>query len=203
MTAAQPEIPIVADSLPRAAPDDLARCVFLSITADDPSPGWVLTLAGQSFPFLLLGLQGILYQPDGNQADFRSPDEIDRLVDTIEAPTTPGPLTVETGVIWVPTRWLDVAFLRSPRGQSSAKQPERGDLFRVRLSLFQDLWRLAENRVSLQDLLHQMDDQQLGVDTPNPVLRYSWRETRVFAEWTERQFRKFPGHPGPGPGGLP
>jgi len=35
-------VPVVADSLSREARNDLARCVYFTITADDPGTNWTL-----------------------------------------------------------------------------------------------------------------------------------------------------------------
>ncbi len=182
------EVPLVADSLARddEDPNRLARCIFFSIVADEPEPGASLVRDGQTIPFLLLGLQGILYQPLSGAAEFTDPDEINKLIEAIEGQTAEGPLTIETGLIWVPTSWLDAAYSVLPTERAD-NRAERGDVFRVRLTLFRSLWRFADNRLELGDLYSQWS-QSGGTETPPPLLRYSREETRVFGQWTEQQF---------------
>jgi hypothetical protein len=128
------EIPVIADSLCRDVDDAnrLARCVFLNVVADEPEAGQDLLRKGQQIPFVMIALQGILHQPLGAATEFTSTDQIGSLIVAIEGPTAEGPFTVETGVVWVPARWLDAACRLQP--QKSAA--ERGDVFRVALSLF-------------------------------------------------------------------
>lgn len=178
-------IPIIVDGIVRSDPADLSRCVYLTITADEPGAGWTLTLQTTTIPFLLLGLQGILYQPGVNQQRFNGPNDIDDMIAAVEAITLPSPLNVETGIIWVPTAWLDLAFVRSPRGENPFKEPHRGDVFRVAAPMFQDLWRHMENRLDLSILLNSYSTQQFG-ESNVPMLQYSFIETLAFRAWTAR-----------------
>jgi len=190
------EIPITVDGVYRDANsplqlDDLSRCVFFSFVSDDPSPGWLLEVGTQFIPFFMLGIHGILYQPHLGKPEFQSLNDLDDLINTLEG--LPGDIAVETGIIWVPTKWLDQAYQDSPKLQENRLLPQRGDVFRIEYKLFTDLWRVSDGRAILKDI--EIANEKVSKPSP-PLLRFSPRETRVFAEWTEAQFKKVQGSQG-------
>jgi len=79
-------IPVIADSLPRGSWNDLARCLYFTITAEDPGTDWFLRLGGfVNVPFLMLGLEGIIFRPIRPDAEeFTDPDLLDELIRVVE-----------------------------------------------------------------------------------------------------------------------
>lgn len=191
-------VPVIVDGISQANPSDLSRCIYFSISADDPAPGWQLGLANLAIPFVMLGLQGIIHRPSQTQAEFSSPDDINGMIDAIEGTTLGGELIVDTGVIWVPTVWLDQAFSR--RGQEASNMVlTRGALFRFDFALFTELWRFADNRTDLQALLSSMTVGEPVI----PRVVFSPAETTAFAKWSALCFQAARSHAGPNPSSAP
>jgi hypothetical protein len=106
------------------------------------------------------------------------------LINTIESIALPYTLSVETGVLWVPTRWLDLAFRRSGSRTQNRIDLSRGDVFRISHQLFTHLWSVMDERAQLGD--RPINEELFGGDTASPLLRYSPKETDAFAAWTEQ-----------------
>ena len=94
---------------------------------------------------------------------FRSPDEIAALFEEVEA--NPG-LSIEIEDLWIPVSWL-----------SRGREPERGDVFRLRLPLFQTAYRFRIEDISQQDFLHTTEW--------TGSVSYSAEETAAFRAWAQ------------------
>ena len=76
------DIPIFVETLGRSF-FPMVRCLYIAIEFDTPSNQWSLGIAGRSFPFLMLGLTGVVQAPLGANG-FNNPGIIDKFIDTVE-----------------------------------------------------------------------------------------------------------------------
>lgn len=177
-----PTVPVALDSSAPADPTVLVRVIYFSITAEHPDLPMELTVSGVSFDFILLGLEGIILTPVAPETEFVSADEIDRLIDAIESPTSSQPhlFAFGTSSLWVPYE----ALLRSKKNAQSRDMAERGDVFRLSVEAFRKAWRFTDSQVDESALRGFFSDDA----SPNaPLVRYSPVETRAFREWAARQ----------------
>jgi hypothetical protein len=189
-TGARPavSIPVIADSLPRGAWNDLARCLYFTITAEDPGTNWFLQLGGfVTVPFLMLGLEGIVFRPIQPDAEeFTDPDLLDELIRVVEGLDG---FTVETEYLWLPTALLDKAWLAGRTGEEVREDhPDRGTVFRVDSRLFTRAFRAARDGTDFGRFAAFALDQSVG-EGPNAAVRYSPLETGAIRKWSEGQVR--------------
>jgi hypothetical protein len=76
------DVPIIVETLSRPF-FPMVRCFYIAIEFDTPDNQWTLGLHGQRFPFLLLGLTGIVQAPL-KESRFRNPLLIDGFIEGIE-----------------------------------------------------------------------------------------------------------------------
>jgi hypothetical protein len=91
------DIPILVETLGRSF-FPMVRCLYIAVEFDTPSNQWSLGMAVQSFPFLMLGLTGVVQAPFGANS-FNNPAIIDKFIDTVE--DTDGMVLFED--IWLPS----------------------------------------------------------------------------------------------------
>lgn len=113
------QVPVFLDSA--QASEGLSRCFYFHIEVDETLDVWGLRLGGTSFPFLMIGLTGILYQPADGGDEFTSPDQIASLIALVEE--IEGRF-VEISYLWLPSKLLGVA------------EAHRNEAFRVGIPLF-------------------------------------------------------------------
>ena len=160
--------PIIVDAVRTGG---LVRLNYLCIECDTPKAGWGLDIAGHSFPFLLLGLSGVILHPFDSLI-FDTPNRIERLFETLEEKLG---FDIAIGDFWLPDSML---------GENLAA----GSVFRVDLRLFQQAYTLRET--SWKTRGHEAESfwrtafDQLG---NLPVPEFSRLETEAFSQWSERQ----------------
>jgi hypothetical protein len=179
-------IPIVTDGVPRSGHSPLlARCVYFSITADEPRGSWVLHLPTAPIPFLMLGLQGIIHRPLPWRAGiFVSPEEWNEIVTAIEQMDG---FSVDFEYSWVPVALLDRARGRYPAGDESPNGlAVRGEVFRLSHKLFLEAWRAARDGTDFEGYANRGLDAFDG-DRLADGLTYSPEETRSIQAWAIAQ----------------
>lgn len=152
-------IPIMIDDSKNIEGSALTRCVYFSIESDTPSADWGLILRSYSIPFMLIGLSGIITL-DLNGYEFKSADDIDKLIDLIEEN---GNLFVDTNTLWLPS------FVFHSKRQ-------RGDICRINSELF---------IIALNYVNYRMDEIGLFSQSDNSEHKVEYREieTRAFKDW--------------------
>lgn len=179
-------VPVVTDSLPRDGPaPHLARCVYFTITADEPDlMGW-LHLAGAHIPFLLIGLQGIIFRSALPGAGlFVFPDEWDELVTAVEQLDG---FSVDFEYFWVPVDLLDRARSVYPVGDESPNMlAVRGEVFRLSRKLFSEAWRAARDGTAFDAYAARVLDTFDG-ERLTDGLTFSPKETRSIQAWAIAQ----------------
>lgn len=179
-------IPVVADGVPRSGPAPrLARCVYFSITADEPHGSWVLYLPTAPILFLMLGLQGIIHRPLPWRAGlFVTPDDWNELVTAIEQQNG---FSVDFEYFWVPVALLDRARGHYPAGDESPNRlAVRGEVFRLGHKLFLEAWRAARDGTDFVGYANRVLDVFDG-DRLAAGLTYSPEETRSVQAWAIAQ----------------
>lgn len=179
-------VPVVTDSLTRggSAPH-LARCVYFTITADEPNSPWVLNTPNASIPFLMLGLQGIIYRPTRPDLEqFVSPDDWNELVTAVEQIDG---FSVDFEYFWVPVALLDRARAFFPAAEESPNRlAVRGEVFRLGQRLFTEAWRAARDGTDFEGyaarVLDAFDGERLTAG-----LTYSPEETKSIQAWAIAQ----------------
>jgi hypothetical protein len=179
-------VPVVTDGLTRVGPQPhLARCVYFTIEANEPNSPWTLSAPNVIVPFLMLGLQGIVFRPvRPDREEFVSPDDWDDLVTTIEQIYG---FSVDFEYFWIPVALLDRARLLSPASEESPNRlAARGEVYRIGPRLFTEAWRTARKGTDFQDYALRVLDGFDG-DRLAAGLTYSPEETKSIQAWSITQ----------------
>jgi hypothetical protein len=157
-----PDVPILLETLGRPF-FPMIRCNYLSVECNDPRPGWQLGVGGETTPFLMLGLVGIVHQPFG-AARFTTSHLIQELFRRIEEEAD---LLINFDDLWLPD------FLFGPR-----RTP--GHVYRVENKLFTLAYLFREGRQKRDNFQEQCAELRQSV-----IL--SDEETAAFADWSKEQ----------------
>jgi len=161
-----PDVPIIVDSVKRHPDFQMTRCNYLSVECDSPHPDWLLSIGGERFPFLMLGLMGVVQQPFGAPL-FSNADQIDDLFRRIE---DEGKLLVDIEDIWLPN------FLF----EGISPTPSAGMVYRVTNLLF--TLALLYREGSQESEAFEVSCREL-----REGLRFSTEETEAFEKWGGKQ----------------
>lgn len=157
-------IPVVIDSVKQLSTFQMTRCSYFSIECDIPSTGWNLDLGRPpKIPFLMLGLSGIIYQPMGGGKYFDSPEQLEELFMIFDDSDD---LYIDVNDIWLPNAFFENKI-----------NHERGNVFRVGLSLFKIAYRFQKDGFDQGLIEHFMEFRQ--------ELRYCKVETDILREWNK------------------
>jgi hypothetical protein len=157
-------IPVSLDAVRDLDGVDMARVTYFVIGSEVPEPTWQLRPARASeYSIEVLGLTGVICGPGLRSPMFRNADEITALFEEVEANAG---LSIEIEDLWIPMAWL-----------SRGNEPERGDVFRLRLPLFQAAYRFRTEDISQQEFLQTTDW--------TGSVSYSAEETGAFRAWAQ------------------
>jgi len=126
-------VPVSIDSVWGSQAIAFSRCTYLTVECDEPGSLWTLGTSGSRVPFVMLGLAGIVIGGVSDSGPFTSFQDIDALYNMVES--RPG-LDVGSGEIWLPRSCFD-----------DSHRPRRGDIFRVRSTLFRDAYALQDGQM--------------------------------------------------------
>lgn len=160
------DIPIVVESVKRDIFFSMTRCNYFAVECDTPHIGWQLGLGPASFPFLMLGLVGIIQQPFG-AARFETPRQIEDLFTRIEDEAG---LLVEIEDIWFPN------FLFKAHDSN----PPPGTVYRAKNGLFSAAFLFREGRADSEHFLAHCREL-------DGAIAFSEKETKCFAAWHDQQ----------------
>jgi hypothetical protein len=155
-------VPVMLDAIREIDGEPMARCVYLVISAEEPTAGWNVAFAGTRIPVALIGLAAIVFQPDAQTARFDDVEAIDRLYASVES--IPG-LIVEIDDLWLPGGLFAGG--------------ERGWMFRVGFDLFSRGYAFGQNRLSAEELV-------VAAGTLRHTVTLSREETAAFTSWNAR-----------------
>jgi hypothetical protein len=152
------DIPILVETLGRSF-FPMVRCLYIAVEFDTPSNQWSLGMAGQRFPFLMLGLTGVVQAPFGANS-FNNPAIIDKFIDTVE--DTDGMVLFED--IWLPSDLFNA-------------EVSEGDVYRVGVDLFRHAFSFREGRSNEENL-------RFAVREFHGLMEFSAEETVAFRKWS-------------------
>lgn len=152
------DIPILVETLGRSF-FPMVRCLYIAIEFDTPSNQWSLGIAGQSSPFLMLGLTGVVQAPLGANS-FNNPGIIDKFIDTVE--DADGMVLFED--IWLPSDLFN--------GEVS-----EGDVYRVGVDLFRHAFSFRDGRSNEEKF-------RFAVREFHGQMGFSAEETVAFRKWS-------------------
>jgi hypothetical protein len=154
------DIPVLVETLGRTY-FPMVRCFYLAIEFDIPDNQWMLGIGGQRFPFLMLGLTGVVQAPL-EASGFYNPSLIDEFIDTVED---------ADGMILFEDIWLPAALFHD--GVSE------GDVYRVGLDLFRQAFGFRGGRLSEEKF-------QFATSEFHAQMVFSEEETIAFRSWSAR-----------------
>jgi hypothetical protein len=152
------DVPILIETLSRPF-FPMVRCLYLAVEFEIPDNGWFLQIGSQLFPFLMLGLTGVV-QASIDAEPFHGPQSIDSLIDLVEA---------SNGLVSFEDIWL-------PQELFSSKLA-LGDVYRVSTALFGQAFRFRDSRLSEERF------RSLAQDYSNQI-EFSTEETGAFRSWS-------------------
>ena len=158
-------VPVSVDAIREVGETRMARVTYFVIASEVPEPLWVLGAeVGSRFSVEALGLLGVICGPGVRTPLFRHLDHISSVFEEIES--SPG-LSVQLEDLWIPLGWLEPA----------GREPDRGDVYRVDMSLFQAAYRFRTAEI---------DEAEFASQTPwQGLASFSPEETRAFNNWAE------------------
>jgi hypothetical protein len=162
-------VPVAVDAIRTVGGVEMVRVTYFAVASEVPAPTWLIRprLASE-FSVEVLGLMGVICGPGPGIPRFDHPDQIAALFDEVEASPE---LSVEVEDLWIPLDWL-----------ARDHEPARGDIYRVRLPLFQAAYRFRTEGLSQEGFL--------GGTEWEGSTSYSPEETAAFRAWAEAQIEE-------------
>jgi hypothetical protein len=152
------DIPVLVETLGRSS-FPMVRCLYIAIEFDTPSNQWSLGIAGQSFPFLMLGLTGVVQAPLGANS-FNNPGIIGKFIDTVES--AEGMVLFED--IWLPSELF-------------TDDVSEGNVYRVGVDLFRHAFSFRDGRSNEEKF-------RFAAREFHGQIRFSEEETAAFQKWS-------------------
>lgn len=159
------DVPVMVDSVKDLIPP-VTRCVYFTIESVLPESASFLRIDDIDVPFFMLGLSGVICQPDGRTSRFTDPDQIDNLFNLIESVSG---LVVGISDILLPT---DVFF-------KEADLPKRGEVYRIEHELMQVFYMFRSERIDYDRFYQECS-------TRKEMIEISDEETIAFKKWSEQ-----------------
>lgn len=167
-TSANPQIPLIVDSVKTAEDFEMTRMSYwvIDFSLEETRPSHV---SSASIHILTTGAQGILLGPSDNESVFSSGEILEK---TFSKFGESSEISVETASLWLPN-----SFLADVHSKFTS-----GDVFRASADVFSLGRRFGKNTI----------EQAVFVDTisgldPAQHMRYSQIETRALIEWSRLQ----------------
>ena len=161
------DIPLLVDDRKDYPNFQMTRLSYFCVECATPSPGWTLVLEQTRVPFLMMGLSGIITGPPERDR-FSSPDDIDAIFARIEADER---FYVDINDLWIPNS----CFRDS--------EPQRGDVIRIGLKLFEQALAFRGNSISMEVYIGRAHDFADLIE-PSP------EEAEAFSQWNIRQIER-------------
>ena len=158
-------VPTMIDDIKKIGKFQMSRCTYLSIECSKPSTGWTLDLGNVKVPFFLIGLSGIIIEPDELNDKFDSPLKIDDLFERVESSEN---------------LFIDVNDILLPNSYFRSGPHKRGSVYRIPHHVFGYAMSYREGLYSLGDLISLCDNEIKGA-------QYSDIETSAFHTWSQNQ----------------
>jgi hypothetical protein len=167
--AAPESVPVAVDAIRTVGGVEMARVTYFVVASEVPAPTWLIRPRFASeFSVEVLGLTGVICGPGPGIPRFSHPDQIAALFEEVEASLE---LSVEVEDLWIPLDWL-----------AHDHEPARGDVYRVRLPLFQAAYRFRTEGLSQEGFV--------GGTAWEGSTSYSPEETAAFRAWAEARIEE-------------
>ncbi len=166
MNSIAQNVPVIVDAI-KNLDHEITRCIYFTIDAVLPESPSLVTIDSVNIPLLIIGLTGIICQPDHNNTLFENPDQIDSLFNRIE--DMEGTIVSVSDIIF-PTSILKI----------NEKGPRRGDVYRVGHKLMYLSYLFQTERIEYKDYFIECEEHQQQVKS-SPL------ETRTFRTWSKLQ----------------
>ena len=163
------DIPIVVDAVKTESSFQMVRCNYLCVECDSPKEGWTLGIGNASYPFLMLGLIGIITRPFGAER-FYNVDLIEDLFTQIEDEAD---LLIDIDDLWLPI------FLF----ENINNVPDIGNVYRIDNEAFTLAYHFREGRLDQEEFVN------LCRELDQPILS-SDEEMMAFSRWREIQINE-------------
>jgi hypothetical protein len=161
-------IPVIVDAVRTHGDLKQARCRYYTIASDEPVTSSFSLKTGQRFPFLLLGLTGIIFKPLGRAKRFAKAVQITELFEAVEHD---GTLFVASDVVHLPLDGLT---------GSADGHGVRGMVYRIPIELFSLARNFTRGQISEENLTAACRDGAMrAVHSPS--------ETNAFKAWSQLQ----------------
>lgn len=159
-------VPVIIDDIKQHRNFKITRCNYFSIESDEPGAGWELHLGdNNTIPFLMIGLQGVIFSAINDSGIFRNPDDIEALFDLIEEQS--GHLYIDINHLWIPN------FLFN-------RNHIIGQTLRITLPLFNLSYRFNQHQLTTSEFIRDCKELEDPV-----VYEHSETETQAFDKWSE------------------
>lgn len=161
------EIPVILDFIQKDEDFRMARCTYLLIDFDIPSLGWRLSAGSFDLPFMMMGLEGIIYRSINDGGYFNNPEDYEAIHKVFEDRIKS--LYIETNDLWIPSK----EFFKIGKH-------EIGGIYRIARELFLLAYSFRINTIGKEEYISEI----YKLDKP---ISFSKKETKAFAVWKEKQ----------------
>jgi hypothetical protein len=178
-------IPVAIDAEREVDGHPMVRVTYFVISSDAPAAVWQIDLPplARLQGIGALGLLGVVFttmhrSSPGVEADyeiFAQAADVAAIF-TLESETPL--LSVQIQDVWIPAGWFMNAESWDVSDPRATHRPERGDVYRVGLEVFQSAYRYTSFDITIDELL---STDWMGQIVYSPV------ETESFLEWAEDQ----------------
>lgn len=182
-------IPVTIDAVRELDGIEMIRVTYFVLTSDAPAAVWEIELPplARLHGVGALGIAGVVYSAmrESDEIGFESVE-----FDLFEGPADiaaifslehgESPFTVQVEDVWMPVAWFrDVGTWVSPAGRTPSRAPERGDVYRVALALFQDAYRYTAGEIDLERLVSlETGDQVFASPVESEAIR-AWSQDQI------------------------
>ena len=160
------DIPVIIDAV-KNLEHHITRCVYFTIEAILPEAVGFLSHEGLNVPFWMLGLSGVICQPDDTSKLFEKPEQIDTLFNQVE--------DIEGLVVAI----SDTFFPTSLFNKDETEQL-RGSVYRVGLELMSLSFQFRLDHIEYKQFVSKCNKLKKNI-------RPSTSETDVFQKWSQNQ----------------
>lgn len=182
-------IPVTLDAVREIDGIEMARVTYFVLTSDAPAGVWEIELPPLAglHGVGALGTAGVVYSAMGESDEigyesvesdlFERPDDIAAIFRLEHGES---PITVQVEDVWMPVAWFqDVDTWGRRAGRAPSRAPERGDVYRVALPLFQDAYRYTAGEIDLERLVSlETGDQIFASPVESEAIR-AWSQDQI------------------------
>lgn len=182
-------IPVTIDAVRELDDIEMARVTYFVLTSDAPAGVWEIELPPLAglHGVGALGIAGVVYSAMGESDEigyesvesdlFEHSDDIAAIFSLEHGES---PITVQVEDVWMPVAWFqDVNTWGRRPARAPSRAPERGDVYRVALALFQDAYRYTAGEIDLERLVSlETGDRVFASPVESEAIR-AWSQEQI------------------------